>query len=169
MLGCRQTHQSESRPVVLPLKQIVSSPVKYSHQLITVKGCYVSSFERSTLQPCGSEKHDEMVWVESAGALFSQANQKAFPHQYVPEKLRSAPIPPREFVFRYDERKNSTAWAKLQRLEFNTPTEVMLTGQFDTVAPNKANTDPYDFGHGFGHLGQYEHRLILIDVLDVGR
>jgi hypothetical protein len=40
----------------------------------------------------------------------------------------------------------------------------LVRGQFDTVAPEKMNAESHGFGPGFGHLGQYQHRLILFDV-----
>jgi hypothetical protein len=76
------------------------------------------------------------------------------------------PSTPPEFVFRYDKSKITTAWAKLTRIAPDGG-EVVVSGQFDTVDAEK--TESLGIGAGFGHLGQYQHRLILVDVLDSER
>lgn len=171
LLACNQKERQPETPVstVVTIEQLVRQPVNYSHRLITVKGCYIRSDERSTVQPCTSNRHDEMVWVESADELYALADTRnQLPNGVVPKELQNVSVPMPEFVFRYDEKKSRAAWAKLEQAGVYPlkPIEVVVTGQFDTVAPKKANTDPYDVGHGFGHLGQYEHRLILLAVLD---
>lgn len=168
-LGCHQKRQTEASPPVLPIEQVTKNPQQYAHQLLAVQGCYVRSFERSTLQPCSNAKHDDIVWVDSAEAEFAFWNTRQnFPRQYVPKELQSEPVSPDYFVFKFDEKKSKRAWDRLESVG-SEPISVIFYGQFDTVAPKKANTDPYDFGQGFGHLGQYEHRLILVEVLDVQR
>jgi hypothetical protein len=160
-LGCHQKSQTEASNAVLTIEQVATNPQQYSHQLLTVQGCFVHSFERLTLQPCGDPKHDQLIWVDSADAEFAFRNRTNFPRQYVPKELQSEPRSPDYFVFTYDEKKSNAAWSKLASFG-SEPTRVIFYGQFDTVAPNRANTDPYDFGHGFGHLGQYEHRRFLL-------
>lgn len=164
--GCRKQNSVTSRPATLSVQQLVREPARYSHQLITIDGCYIRSFERSTLQPCEAAKHEQMVWVDSAETEFTMRNIRGnLPRQYVPKALESQSTSPDDFVFRYNEAQSRAAWAKLSAAGA-AGMHVIVRGQFETISPAKANITPYKSGAGFGHLAQYEHQLILVDVLE---
>jgi|KBSMisStaDraftv2_1062788.scaffolds.fasta_scaffold03813_1 hypothetical protein len=157
-LGCRKSsNQGQHSPLVLSIDEVLADPRSYSHRLITVKGCYVDAFERSIIEPCGSSKYGGVVWLENAETL-ATISTSFTPEELVPRGLKA------EFVFRYDRSKSRAAWQKLARIAPNGG-EVTLTGQFDTSAPEILNAGPPDFKPGFGHLAQYQHRFILVDVL----
>jgi hypothetical protein len=144
---------------------VVADAINYSHRMITVRGCYVEAYERTTVQPCDSKKHEDVMWLDNAEILATDV--KGFvPEQLVPKELQAPPnASPSEFIFNYDQLKTRAAWAKLYRIAPHGG-EIVVTGQFDTVAPEKMNSESRGFGPGFGHLGQYQHRLLLVDVLD---
>lgn len=167
--SCHHSPAPAFSPSVLPIEQVVAQPQKYAHKLVTIHGCYLSGFERSTVQPCHDTRAEEIVWVEDA-ALIAPLDQMSLPEppSAVPKELQTAPKP--RLLFRYDAAKNRAAWS---RLEDPLPQskrgqdamrpyalEVTLVGQFDTMPPLSANA------HGFGHLGQYSHELVLMDVVE---
>ena len=159
---CHQSRRAVANPPVLPLEQVVAHPESFAHRLVTVRGCFIHGFERDTLQPCGDERHDYLVWVEPANLTSKMGDN--VPPELLPKELESehkSDVLP----FPYDEAKSTLAWKKLTKIGSN-PVPVTLVGMFDTVAPKKANPSPFDWGHGFGHLGQYEHRLIVVDVVE---
>ena len=166
--GCRKAHQSQHSSAVLPISVVVADAINYSHRLITVRGCYVEGYERTTLQPCTSKRHEDLVWLDS-GEILASDFRSFIPETLVPKELKHPPSTPPEFVFKYDEMKTRAVWAKLNRIAPEGG-EVTVTGQFDTVPLERWNSQShYGFGIGFGHLGQYQHRLILVDVLDPER
>jgi hypothetical protein len=160
--GCHQNRQTEASPPVLPLEQVVAHPESYARRLVALRGCYIHEFERSTLQPCDNERHDNLVWVEPVKFTFKTGNN--VPPELLPKELQSDKESD-VFPFPYDEARSKSAWKELTKISSN-PVPVTVVGLFETVAPNKANPSPVDWGHGFGHLGQYEHRLIVVDVVE---
>ena len=166
-VGCRKANQPQRSSVALPIAEVLAGTKSYSHRLITVSGCYVEAYERTTIQPCDSKRHEDVVWLDNAESL-PMYNRNFTPDELVPKALQAPPTTPPEFVFRYDKSKIRTAWAILTRIAPNGG-EVVVTGQFDTVAHEKMKDESRGFGPGFGHLGQYQHRLILVDVLDSER
>jgi len=113
---------------------------------VTLQGTYRSGFERSSLLLCAGG-HTAELWLEDAYSVFalSKLNERQ-----PPSGRWDIPI----LNFNYNEGKNAAAWGKL-RSEGDC-SEVTLVGQFETKAPKTG---------GFGHLGAYEHELILLDVL----
>ena len=152
--SCRRS----TAPDVLPIEQVVAKPQYYDHKLLTIHGCYVTGFERSTLQPCQAARQNQAVSVEDAAAPLTR------PSEVVTE--RSTP-PERPLLFEYNETRSSAAWDKLNRELVTGPKnlpehrlEVTMVGQFDTLpSPNPKS-------YGFGHLSQCSHRLLLLDVLE---
>ncbi len=160
-VGCKQERYPVRQVTAIPVEQLVENAPQFAHQIVTVSGCYVRGFERSTLQPCASQKRDEIIWVESAEYLYESAKISTQSSAPVPKALR---FPPKaEFVFQYDAAKCRAAWEKLH--SDSSRLEVTLVGQFDSIVGRKVNTNPNDLMQGFGHLGAFDHRLILIETL----
>ena len=87
-------------------------------------------------------------------------------------RLPDAPVPMpkglempaiKKELFNYDERRNAETWKKLKPSPDREQAvlEVVLLGQFETVAQQF----PLETQSGFGHLCAYSHELILADVL----
>ena len=160
--ACHRNPTSTTSPQEVGIEQLLANPKAYDHHLVTVRGCYVSAFERSTLEPCQDARHDTLIWVEDAAPIHA-LEQLQLPGIRIPEpkELQTAPKP--VFVFPYDDTKNREAWRKLipERLPSVYRSEVTLVGQFETIAPQR----PDPMRSGFGHLNAYMHDLILVDVL----
>ena len=159
---CNRNPKATTSSQELGIEQLLASPETYAHRLVTVRGCYVSSFERSTLGPCQDTRIETLIWVENAAPIhYLQQLQLRGIRVPEPSELRTAAKS--DFVFPYDEAKNREAWRKLtpERLPPVYRSEVTLVGQFETIAPHRR--DP--MRSGFGHLNAYMHELILVDVL----
>ncbi len=160
--GCHRSSPDGGAPSVIAVELIVANPHAYAHRVITVRGCYVSGFERMTVQPCDNAQHDQMIWVESAEMLHT-LEQAALPPlpSAVPRELRTPEQP--LFLFKYDEAQSRAAWKQLtpESAPSAYRLEVTVVGQFETVSQDKAGPTQV----GFGHLNAYKHQLILVDVL----
>lgn len=152
-VGCKQELTPVSQVAPISLEQLANDAQRYSHQIVTVHGCYVRGFERSALLPCDSQKDDKMLWVESADDIVETA--KHIKEESVPEP-KALQTPPRtNFVFQYDEAKSRAAWEKL-RSASSGHSEVTLVGQFDAGASG-----------ALVGLRSVNRRLILIETLTV--
>jgi hypothetical protein len=122
----------------------------------------VLGLESVTIRPCRADEAGDAIWVEDM--RFVQEKQKLrLPD--VPDAIPKGLEKPaaKKELFIYDERRNAEAWKKLKPLPEpeQTVLEVVLLGQFETVAHQAVpETQP-----GFGHLGSYSHELILADVV----
>ncbi len=167
--ACNRSPAPQVKPIPsLTVEQLLANPLGYSHTMINVSGCFASGFERSILRSCSTENPTERIWVENA-AIFEEIPRLPEVPEATPPELRSPDTHLKRStsgtdLFRYDARRNAQAWKKLDALSDSTEKapEVVLLGQFETIAPR----DPSTKGFGFGHLGAYAHELILLDVLD---
>ncbi len=155
--SCRRSSAPDVSSSVLAVEQVVAKPQFYDHKLLAIHGCYVTGFERSTLQPCQNARADQAVWVEDAASPLARPSEGY--------ATVSAP-PERPLVYEYSEARSRAAWDKLNR-ELAPGAkylpehrlEVTMVGQFDTVPSPNPNA------YGFGHLNSCSHRLLLLDVL----
>jgi len=131
------------------VEQISANPQAFAHRIVTIQGQYFSGFEISLLHTCGNG-HNLDLWMEDASvvAVLARLNDWGGP------TLR----------FKFDEQRNAAAWRKLRSQEGGDArpwcSDVTVVGQFETNTPKKG---------GFGHLGAYEHELILLNVLSLSR
>jgi len=148
---------------MLGIEQVLANPRAYSHKMVTVHGCFIAGFERTTLQPCRSAKLDEVVWLTDAAMIHSLEELQP-PGVQIPEPTELKTQAKSALVFAFDGAKNRAAWAKLipDSAPQNYRAEVTVVGQFETIAPQK----PDAMRSGFGHLGVFANELILVDVLD---
>jgi hypothetical protein len=166
IFGCNrraEVRNSCGSPTVVPVGQLVSDPQKYAHKLVTVCGCYLNSFENSTLRPCEQGLQSEQeIWVEDAAVVesFRKFGDAVLKDNLVPPlQTRSFWTYARpQFVFSYDEGRNRRAWQQLvpSSAANSMFSEVVIVGQFETTSPRE----------GFGHLSAYGHELILVDVIE---
>ncbi|MFI5098135.1 MAG: hypothetical protein ACHQT6_09210 [Candidatus Acidiferrales bacterium] len=130
--------------------------------MIKVSGCSVLGLESVTLRPCGTSEPGDAIWVEDA-RFVQEMEKHRLPEvpDAMPKGLEKPAI--KKELFTYEQRRNAEAWNKLKPSPDpeQTVVEVMLLGQFETVAQQV----PPETQSGFGHLGAYSHELILADVL----
>ena len=150
-VGCKQEHAHLPQVAPIPVEQLLANAPRYAHQVVKVRGCYVSGFERSVLEPCDSQKHDRLVRIESAEEIYETAKIMKYS---VPEPEALQSPPKTTFVFQYDAAKSRIAWQKLRSASFRR-LEVILVGQFDANAIGTAVD-----------LTGADGRLILIETLD---
>jgi hypothetical protein len=143
LCGCN----SDKHPKLarLSVEQLTATPEKYRGQVLTISGCYFRSPERSVLQTCEKPDFDQRIWLERERWVEPMLSLN------LPKELRHEESP--------DEKRSRAAWEKLPDCQ-DSPVHVVVTGRFDTIGlsihPTKAE--------GFGHLGMFNHRLILLDV-----
>jgi hypothetical protein len=161
--GCNRSSGPKSLPIPsFTVEELLANPQGHSHTMVKVSGCFVTGFEKVALQSCSSKGHLQQIWVEDA--RFAEEWKKlALPSMpdTTPEKLQNRAAE-RE-LFAYDEGRNARAWQKLEASTSQDQMilEVVLLGQFETIAPRV----PEPMYLGFGHLNAYTHELILVDVL----
>lgn len=160
--ACYRTSPSVAPSPAIPVEQLLANPQAYAHQLVTLSGCYFSAFESSVLQPCQDASSNDVIWVENAALIHSieqvQPSGIGLPEPQQLQRL-SKPI----LVFKYDDATNRAAWNKLipEALPPIYRSEVTVSGQFETMAPQV----PGPMRGGFGHLNVFTHELILVEVL----
>ena len=159
-VSCNRSVPSPAPSSALSVEQILDNPRAYAHRLVTIRGCYISGFERSTLQACKSADLGNVIWVEDAATIHSL--EQLQPSGITPPNpLELRPSTASLFVFQYEESRNRKAWENLIS-ESSRPAEpVTLVGQFETIAPQS----PGPMRSGFGHVGVFTHELILVDVV----
>jgi hypothetical protein len=160
--ACHRTSPSSASSSEATVEQVLANPQAYAHRLVTIRGCYVSSFERSTIEPCQNGRLQGAIWLEDA-ALIHSFEQLQPPGIRVPQPLGLQTSPKSVLVFQYDAAKNRAAWKRLmpEAIPAIYRSETTLVGQFETIAPQ----EPGPIRSGFGHLGVFTHELILVDVL----
>ena len=162
-VACRSTSPRDAQSQAIPIEQVVADPQSYAHQLVTIRGCFVSSFERVALLPCRNANIDQSIWVEDAEMLHAMQDTRlpAIPPA-IPDELRTAPKT--TFVFSYDVARTRAAWNKLRPEDSPNPyrAEVVVVGQFETIRPR----NPEALKDGFGHMNMYPHELVLTDVIE---
>lgn len=142
---------SLSEPTV---EQVLSNPQAYAHRLVTIQGCYFHGFEDSTLRACqGGGLSEEAIWVEDATMIHNLDQWQPKGNEPDLSWLR---IP---LLFQNDEAKNTAAWRELSKSWVGS--QVTVVGQFETTVMQVPGVPRRD---GFGHLGQFKHELILVDV-----
>src|SRR5208283_2342819 len=161
--GCKQSVSPKIEPApTLSVEELMANPQIHAHTILKVRGCFVLGLERVTLCPCHSAKPEESIWVEDARFVHEMQKHK-LPDvpDAIPKGLEKHAI--RRELFTYDERRNAEAWEKLKPVPDREQSvlEVMLLGQFETVAQQVSP----ETQSGFGHLGAYLHELILAEVL----
>jgi len=162
--GCKQfaPPKIETAPT-LSVEEILANPQRHAHTMVKVSGCLVLGLESVTLRPCGTSKLEESVWVEDAGFVH-EMKKHGLPDlpDAIPKELKKPLIENERELFTYDEKRNSEAWKKLipSPDQEHAVSEVVLLGQFETVAQQVAPETQSGFGHG-----AYLHELILADVL----
>lgn len=169
--GCNRSSAPDIAPIPsLSAEDLVATPESHAHSMIKVTGCFVMGFEMVALQPCASKNPADRIWVESP-AMIEEIRKHRLPEvpEATPPELRSSPSELKSsakgmVLFEYDAGRNSKAWKKLESLWALAPPapQVVLVGQFETIALRAPRTK----GSGFGHLGAYAHELILLDGLD---
>jgi hypothetical protein len=162
--GCTRTVGPKIAPIpTLTVEELLASPRNYSHKLIKVRGCFVSGFEKTVLQPCQSKIHSDQIWVDNA-LIYHELSLPRIP-EATPDELKNPELKhpaDGKLLFQYDEKRDSRAWDKLGSLDQTAP-QVLLLGQFETISSQV----PVTMESGFGHLNAYVHELILVDVLDI--
>lgn len=161
--GCKRAvpPKVETAPT-LSVEELLANSQSHAHTMVRVSGCFVLGLESVTLRPCRASEPGETIWVEDA--RFVREMQKyRLPDVpvAVPKGLEKTAT--KKELFNYDERRNAEAWEKLKPSPDREQAvlEVVLLGQFETVAQQV----PPETQSGFGHLGAYSHELILADVL----
>ncbi len=161
--GCNRSSAPKNAPFpTLTVEELLANPQSHSHTMVVVSGCFVTGFEQIVLQPCGSKNYLQKIWVEDA--RFLEASKKlSLPGMpgTTPQELQNRGA--ERDLFAYDEGRISRAWQKLaaSTSQDQVVSEVVLLGQFETIAPRV----PVPWHSGFGHLNAYAHELILVDVL----
>jgi len=161
--GCSRPSAPKNTPIpTLTVEELLANPQSHSHTMVKVSGCFVAGFEKVVLQSCSSKNQAQQIWVEDAGFLeeMKKGSLPGMPEP-TPRELKSPAA--KKVLFAYDEGRNSRAWQKLaaSMSQDQMVSDVVLLGQFETIAPR----DPVPMYLGFGHLGAYAHELILVDVL----
>ena len=161
--GCKQAvlPKIETAPT-LSVEELLANPQSHAHTMVKVSGCFVLGLESVTLRPCDASEPGETIWIEDA-RFFREMQKHRLPDVPVPmPKGLEKPATKKE-LFNYDERRNTETWKKLKPSPDREQAvlEVVLLGQFETVAEQF----PLETQSGFGHLGAYAHKLILADVL----
>jgi len=118
--------------------------------MVKVRGCFVLEFEKSVLQPCKSQNQGPSIWIDDA-----LSNRPGFWGPTAPATIK--------LLFEYDERRDKRAWKELTTSlgQEQMTSEIVLLGQFETIAPRV----PKAMELGFGHLNAYPNELILVDVV----
>jgi hypothetical protein len=141
------------------VEQVLSNPQADAHRLVTIQGCYFHGFEDSTLRACqGGRLSEEAIWVEDATMIHDLDQWQ--PKGNDPD-LSWLRIP---LLFQYDEARNTAAWRELRKSWAGS--QVTVVGQFETTVIQVPGVPRRD---GFGHLGQFKHELILVDVVPSNR
>jgi hypothetical protein len=161
--GCKQSIPSKIETSrTLSVEELLANPHRHAHTMVKVSGCFVLGLESATLRPCDVSELEDAIWVEDV--RFVQEMQK---HRLpdVPDVIPKGLEKPatKKELFTYDEKQNLEAWKKLKPSPApeQAVLEVVLLGQFETIAQQVAPGTQ----SGFGHLGVYSHELILSDVL----
>jgi len=162
--GCEQSvpPKIETTPI-LPVEELLADPQRHAHTMVKVSGCFVLGLESATVRPCGASELGESIWVKDLKVFQEMLKHRPPDVPDVIPKGLEKPEFKRE-LFTYDERRNADAWKKLKASPESAQAvlEVLLLGQFETVAQQVAP----DTQSGFGNRGTYSHELILADVLN---
>ena len=139
------------------VEELLANPQTHSHTMVKARGCLVYGMEKLVLQPCKGQNQSQIIWIDDA-----ESNRPGFWGN------DRSPAPHVKLMFKYDEARDRRASKELGTILTAIPEqeqmspEVVLLGQFETIAPRVANSKTE---LGFGHLGAYAHELILRDVL----
>ena len=161
--GCKQAvpPKIETAPT-LSVEELLADPQSHAHTMVKVSGCFVLGLESVTLRPCSASEPGEAIWVEDA-RFVKEMQKHRLPDvaDAMPKGLEKPAI--KKELFTYEERRNTEAWKKLKPSADpeQAAVEVVLLGQFETVAEQAAPQTQ----SGIGHLGAYSQELILADVL----
>jgi hypothetical protein len=147
----------------LSVEELLANPQGHAHTMVKLSGCFVLGLESVTIRPCSASEPGDAIWVEDT-RLVQEMQKHRLPDvpDVTPKGLQKHAI--KKELFTYDERRNAEAWKKLRPSPDpeQSVLEVVLLGQFETVAQPAAP----ETRSGFGHLGVYSHELILADVLN---
>jgi hypothetical protein len=163
LTGCKQAvpPKIETAPT-LSVEELLANPQSHAHTIVKVIGCFVLGLESVTIRPCSGSDPGDAIWVEDA-RLVQEMQKRRLPDvpDVIPKGLEKPAI--KNALFTYDERHNAEAWKKLRPWPGpeQTVLEVVLLGQFETIAQQVV----LETQSGFGHLGAYSHELILADVV----
>jgi hypothetical protein len=161
--GCKQAvpPKIETAPT-LSIEELLANPQSHTHTMVKVSGCFVLGLESVTLRPCDASKPGETIWIEDA-RFFHEIQKYRLPDVPVPMPKGLEKLTTKKELFNYDERRNAETWRILKRSPHQQQAvlEVVLLGQFETVAEQF----PLETQSGFGHLGAHSQELILADVL----
>lgn len=114
--------------------------------MVKVRGCHWGGFEASVFLTCNPKNQGRKIWVESA-TFYKQIGMFPKNNRLFPERDKNLKL-----LFEYDEGSDKRVW---EELKASMASEVVLVGQFETSRDI-----------GFGHLGAYDHELILVNVLE---
>ena len=138
------SQSAATKDVPIEVRELVDAGSRYTHQLITVRGCFIKEFEIRVLQPCGA-KFDQFskysIWLDDIDQVTQQAEQ-------------TKTI---DFIAAESATVLKNGRGDLWKLESNRerPLSIVVEGEFQASRMRK-----------FGHLDFYKNRFIIHRLLE---